>query len=107
MEIALDGWDIGRAAQIEKVPWGSRGDARARILGGADGFVLVLVEADAGYQGDAHEHTHPELLYVVDGAVRTQGVELVRGDGYAASAGSTHADFASPSGAVYLSIFKL
>jgi uncharacterized protein len=88
-------------------PWGSRGDARAKIIGSADGFTLVLVEADAGYKGDPHEHTHPEFLFVVDGVVRNQGIELVKGDGYAASPGSTHADFGTDTGAVYLSIFKL
>ena len=63
MEISLDGWDITQAAAADWVPWGSAGNARAKILGSADG--------------------------------------------YAAAAGSTHAEFATDTGAKYVVIFKL
>ena len=33
--------------------------------------------------------------------------EMTAGDGYAAAAGSTHADFATDTGATYLVIFKI
>jgi hypothetical protein len=52
-------------------------------------------------------HTHAEFNYVVDGTVRNQGLEMAAGDGYAAAAGSSHADFATDSGATYLVIFKI
>jgi quercetin dioxygenase-like cupin family protein len=108
VEHSLEGWDIVRVDQADWVPWGGSGaNARAKVLGGADGFMLVLVEAEAGYHGDPHEHAHPELLYVIDGSLRTQGQTLVRGDGYAAASGSTHTDFATDSGATYLLVFKL
>jgi hypothetical protein len=48
-----------------------------------------------------------EFLYVVDGTLRTQGVDLSRGDGYAAAVGSVHTDFATTTGATYLLVFKL
>ncbi|HEX8803541.1 MAG TPA: hypothetical protein VF743_05095 [Acidimicrobiales bacterium] len=107
MEISLEGWDIGAADEIDWVPWGSRGDGRAKVLGSADGFVVALVEARAGYRGDPHEHAQPEFLYVVEGSLRNQGREMRAGDGYAAAPGSTHADFGTDTGATYLSIFKL
>ena len=107
MELSLDGWDIGRADELEWTPWGSAGDARAKVLGNADGFFVALVEADAGYTSEPHTHTHPEFLYVVEGKLRNQGREMVAGDAYAAAPGSTHTDFATDSGATYLSIFKL
>jgi hypothetical protein len=44
---------------------------------------------------------------VIEGVVRNQGEEMVAGDGYAAGAGSTHADFATEGGARYVVIFKL
>jgi quercetin dioxygenase-like cupin family protein len=107
MDISLDGWDLGRFDDIDWVPWGSAGNARAKVLAVADGFNVALVEAEAGYAGDPHSHAHPEFLYVIEGALRTQGRELAAGDGYAAAPGSTHADFATDTGARYLSIFKL
>lgn len=107
MDVSLEGWDIEKFDDVEWAPWGSGGDARAKVLGSADGFFLALVEADAGYRGDPHTHAHPEFLYVIDGVLRNQGQELRKGDGYAAAPGSTHTDFGTDSGATYLSIFKL
>ena len=107
-EISLDGWDIGSAPQLEWIPWvGSAGEARAKILGSADGYTVVLVEAKPGYTGAPHEHTNAEFNYIVDGAVRNQGCMMVAGDGYAAAAGSTHTDFETEQGATYIVIFKL
>ena len=77
------------------------------MLGNSDGYFLTLIEAEAGYRGDPHEHAYPEFLYVIDGSVRTQGQTMKRGDGYAAAAGSSHTDFATDSGATYVLLFKL
>ena len=107
MEHSLDGWDIARSDDLDWVPWGSGGDARAMILGAADGFTVALVRADPGYRGDPHVHEHPEFLYVVDGTLRNQGQEMKAGEAYAASPGSSHTDFETVTGATYVSIFKL
>ena len=107
MEHDLAGWAIGHAADIDWSPWGSRGDARAKVLGVADGYFVALVEAQPDYRGDPHVHGYPEFLYVIDGKLRTQGREMVAGDGYAAAVGSSHTDFATDTGATYISIFKL
>ena len=107
MTHTLEGWDINRSVDVEWVPWGERRNAKARILGTADGYIVALVSADAGYEGTPHEHTNAEFLYVVDGVVRNQGELLGAGDGYAAAAGSLHTDFEALSAATYLSIFKV
>jgi quercetin dioxygenase-like cupin family protein len=108
MNISLEGWNIVRAADAEWMPWtGSAGEARAKVLGSADGYTAVLVEAQAGYEGSPHEHTYAEFNYVIDGTVRNQGLEMRAGDAYAAAAGSSHTDFATDSGATYLVIFKI
>ncbi len=107
MEHPLDGWTIGRSGDLNWSPWGSSDLARAKVLGTADGYFVSLVEACPGYQGDPHVHAFPEFLYVVEGRLRNQGREMVAGDGYAAATGSSHTDFATPSGATYLSIFKV
>jgi quercetin dioxygenase-like cupin family protein len=103
----LSGWDIGAVAALEWSPWGSRGDARAKVLATGDGYYLALVEAAPGYHGDPHEHAFAEMLYVLSGRLHTQGVEMGPGDAYIAAAGSVHTDFATAAGATYLSIFKL
>jgi quercetin dioxygenase-like cupin family protein len=107
MEHALAGWDIGAVDDQEWVAWGSTNNARAKVLAVADGYHVVLVEAEAGYSSEAHLHDFPEFLYVIDGSLRTQGQLMTRGDAYAASAGSAHTDFATETGATYVSIFRL
>jgi hypothetical protein len=108
VEASLEGWDIQRFDDVEWMPWGGAGaDARAKMLGTADGFYLALIEASPGYRGDAHEHAHPEFLAVLDGEIQNQGQILKKGDGYAAAPGSTHTDFSTETGATYLLVFKI
>jgi hypothetical protein len=78
---SLDGWSISCAAETEWAPWGSADNARAKVLGTADGYTLAFVQADAGYRGTVHEHAHAEFFFLVDGSVRTQGKVLTAGDG--------------------------
>jgi hypothetical protein len=106
-DISLDGWDIKKFDELEWTAWGSRGDARAKILGVADGYYVALIEAQPGYKADPHVHDYAEFSYVVQGKVRNQGMEMTAGDGYAAAAGSTHTDFETEAGATYITIFKL
>ena len=106
MSTTNDGWDINHADGLEWLPWGG-GGARAKILGSADGYMVVLVEAEPGYRGDPHVHDNAEFSYVVAGTIRNQGVTFTAGDGYAAAAGSTHTDFETESGATYVVIFKI
>jgi hypothetical protein len=107
MDISLEGWDIRTAGSADWMPWGSHGNARAKILGSADGYMVTYVQADAGYEGDPHVHAHAEFFYLVEGSIRNQGLEMTAGDGYAAAATSTHADFATDTGAAYIVIFKI
>jgi quercetin dioxygenase-like cupin family protein len=105
--ISLDGWDIGRFDAVEWSPWGSGGNARAKVLANGDGHYVALVEAEPGYTGDPHVHEHAEFLFVVEGTLRNQGREMTKGDAYVAAPGSSHDDFGTDTGATYLSIFKL
>jgi mannose-6-phosphate isomerase-like protein (cupin superfamily) len=108
MNIRLEGWDIKRFEGLDWVPWGSRGDARAKVLGSGDGYVLSLVEAKEGYRGDPHLHANTEFLFVLDGTLRNQGQTMTTNDGYVAAVGSSHDDFeVGAGGATYLSIFKV
>ena len=105
--IDLTGWTIVRSGDAEWMPWGTRGDARAKMLGNADGHLVMLVEAQPGYQGDPHVHDYPEFFYLIEGTLRNQGQVMRTGDGYAAAAGSTHTNFATDTGATYIVIFKI
>jgi quercetin dioxygenase-like cupin family protein len=104
---SLDGWSITHGADAEWIPWGNDDNARAKVLGTADGYTVAFVEAEAGYRGTVHEHTHAEFFFVVDGKIRSQGKILTAGDGYAAAAGSMHEDFEALAPSSYLSIFRL
>ena len=104
---SLEGWDIHAGSDVSSVPWGEHGNARAKILGTGDGYVLAVVDADAGYTGTPHEHTNTEFLYVVAGRIRNQGRSMHAGDGYVASIGSKHTDFEAEVASTYISIFKL
>lgn len=108
MERSLEGWDIEHFDAAEWVPWGgSAAPARAKVLGSADGYVVALIEASAGYVGDPHVHEFPEFLHVIDGTVENQGYKMSKGDSYAAAAGSTHSEFGSANGATYVLVFKV
>jgi uncharacterized protein len=107
MKPELDGWSITHADDAEWFPWGQTGDARAKILGNADGYLLTIVEAEAGYRGTPHEHEHAEFLYLISGSLRTQGQRMAAGDGYAAAAGSSHDDFETETATRYVIAFRV
>jgi anti-sigma factor ChrR (cupin superfamily) len=107
VDVSLDGWDIGRFDAVDWSPWGSSGNARAKILATGDGYYVALVEAEPGYHGDPHTHTYTEFNFVLEGSLRNQGVPMEKGGAYVAAPGSTHDDFVTETGATYLSIFKL
>jgi hypothetical protein len=88
---SLAGWDITHVEDAEWAPWGEGGKARAKVLGTADGYLVMLVEAQAGYEGAPHQHEQV----------------LTTGDGYAAAGGSTHDDFEALAPSTYLVIFRL
>jgi quercetin dioxygenase-like cupin family protein len=96
-----------RAADVDWVPWGSQGNAKAKVLAEADGYTVVLVQAEPGYQSGAHDHAYPEFFYLLDGVVRNQGQLMNAGDAYAAGTGSVHTDFEAQTSATYISIFRL
>ena len=104
---SLEGWDITHVEDAEWAPWGEGGNARAKVLGSADGYLVMLVEAQAGYEGTPHQHEHAEFFYLVEGRLRNQGQVLTTGDGYAAAGGSTHDDFEALAPSTYLVIFRL
>lgn len=104
---SLDKWDIRHADQVDWIPWGTEGKARAKILAEADGYMVALVQAETGYQTAPHQHAHAEFFYLLEGVIRNQGETLRSGDAYAAAAGSEHTEFEAEVAATYLSIFRL
>ena len=40
MTFAMDGWSIGRFDDVDWFPWGSSGNARAKVLANGDGSLL-------------------------------------------------------------------
>jgi hypothetical protein len=91
MATRLVGWSIARNANTDCMPCGA-GGAWAKVLDGADGNLIALVAAEAGYPGSLHERANAEYLALLSGRLGNQGRELTAGDGHAA-AGSSHHDF--------------
>ena len=99
------GWDFWRAGEgggAGPPP----GGCRRTVLGSADAFAVVLVEAAPGYVWEPHVHGFPEFVYVLEGTVRTQGRALGPGDGYAAATGSSHTEFVTETGATFVLITR-
>ena len=101
------GWNVNQSGDGDWAPWGEGGRARAKVLAAGDGYMFMLVEADAGYTGTPHEHTNTEFAYVLDGRIRNQGHVMEAGGAFVAEAGSMHADFEALVPSRYVSIFKL
>jgi quercetin dioxygenase-like cupin family protein len=103
----LTGWDINETGDADWIDWGEGGQARAKVLASGDGYLVVLVEAEAGYVGSPHEHAFTEFSYLLDGELRNQGQTMASGGAYVAAPGSVHTDFEAVSPSTYLSIFKI
>ena len=99
-------WDIRHQADVDWVPWGNQGDAKAKVLAEADGYMVVLVQADPGYRCGAHEHTSAEFFYLVDDWSETR-VRPCAGDACAAGEGSIHTYFETQAPPTYISIIRL
>jgi quercetin dioxygenase-like cupin family protein len=106
-DTTLDRWDIRHADDAPWLPWGAGETAKAKVLGEADGYTVTLIEAEAGYSGSPHEHTHAEFFYLLEGEIRNQGQTMKAGDGYAAGAGSIHSDFEVVAPSRYLIVWRL
>jgi hypothetical protein len=53
MDISLDGWNIVAADDAEWMPWlGSAGEARAKMLGAADGYAAAAGSTHAAFETD-------------------------------------------------------
>jgi quercetin dioxygenase-like cupin family protein len=105
--IATDGWNINTDGAGDWIDWGDGDRARAKVLATGDGYLVVLVEAEAGYVGTPHDHTNTEFAYVLTGTLRNQHQVMGPGGAYVAERGTRHTDFETLGPASYLSIFKL
>ena len=98
MEISLDGWDIGRFDDIRVGPWGSGGNARAKVLANGDGYFVAYVEAEPGYAATRTSTPTPSSRSSSTARCATRAGRCARGDGYVAAAGSIHDDFETDTG---------
>jgi quercetin dioxygenase-like cupin family protein len=101
------GWSINTTGTSDWIDWGDGDRARAKVLATGDGYLVVLVEARAGYVGTPHDHTNTEFGYLLAGRVRNQHQIIEAGGAYIAERGTRHTDFEAIDAATYLTIFKL
>jgi len=79
---------------------------RYKVAGAAEGFVMLLMKLPPGISSPAHTHETMEFLYVLEGSVRSNGVEMNPGHGCGSATGATHSEFTSDHGATVLVLVK-
>ena len=73
----------------------------------AEGFVMLLVKLAPGTWAKPHTHETMEFLYVLEGTVRSNGVDMNAGHGFGSAKGAVHTEFvASDEGATLLTLVK-
>lgn len=80
---------------------------RVKLLTQSQGVAVVLSEVEPGCEGPLHVHPGAESIYVLEGSVVSNGVELHAGSAAVHDAGTTHAEFRSPQGARFIVVFTL
>ena len=75
-------------------------------LGKANGREMQLVRFAPGTSFPLHVHAGPEFVYLLEGEVFDQGQLLQRGWALVASAGTTHENFHSPTGCLFLTVYS-
>ncbi len=100
-----EGWYFADTASL---PWAeSKSDLFSlpiafKIVGKADDYVMLLVDLPAGVTSPVHTHPTMEFLYVLEGSVSSNGIEMLEGHGFGSVAGCVHSEFSSESGAKVL-----
>jgi quercetin dioxygenase-like cupin family protein len=76
-------------------------------IGTMEGTGMILSRVPPGCEGPAHIHPGLEYLYVIEGSVVSNGIELKAGSAYIAGSGTEHQEFYSETGAVFIVVFTL
>jgi uncharacterized protein YndB with AHSA1/START domain len=96
-------WGQADDLEWQELPHGQR----IKLLCSNQGIGLVLSEVPAGCVGPVHFHPGPESIYVLEGSVISNGIELKAGCGAIHSGGTEHREFRSETGARFLVVFTL
>ncbi len=95
-----DGVKLVRKDEQEWMNLPVKGGARLLELSARkkDGFVMSMIEVQAGCQFPAHDHAGVEMAYILEGDLESDGVLLHAGDFMRADAGTHHGTHFSPNG---------
>lgn len=74
-------------------------------LGGADGRAMQLVRYAPGAAFPLHQHAGPEFIYLLEGEAFQEGQRLLPGWAAVAATDTIDANFHSPRGCVFLTVF--
>ncbi len=91
-----------------EVPWRKSTFAEGiyvKDLGSSDGQAMQLVKYEPGARFPWHRHAGPEFIYVTEGEVIQRGKRLGPGCAGIAPAGTEEDDFASETGAIFLTVY--
>ena len=101
-----DGWTF---TDTNTMDWQTvSDDVSLKMLGLIGKQAFTLSRFDAGYDGKLHHHDeNPEYLYVLEGDLVSQGVEMAAGHAYAAAPGTAHDEFRTTGGCTVLVVFTM
>ena len=105
MEERVKGYQF---TDIERVAWRKSTFAdgvEVKDLGSADGRSMQLVRFAAGAEFPLHRHEGPEFIYLIEGVAIQGGQTLSAGWASVAAAGTTDANFHSPTGCMFLTVY--
>jgi anti-sigma factor ChrR (cupin superfamily) len=91
------------------IPWRKSSFAagvEVKDLGTADGRAMQLVRFAPGTSFPLHVHGGPEFVFLLEGEAYENDRPLQPGWALVAAAGTTHENFHSPSGCVFLTVYS-
>ena len=100
---SLTGWTFSDSATLEwQEPFGP--GFASKQLAGANGQVMFLIKMDAGFSFPEHGHGGAEFAYLLEGDLVANGMSMKAGHAYGAEAGTTHSEFTTEAGALFIAV---
>lgn len=101
---SICGWTFGDADSLDwQHPFGP--GLASKQLASANGQTMMLFKKmDPGVSIPEHDHGGPEFSYLIEGDLASNGVAMAAGHAYGAEVGTTHTEFTTEGGALFVTV---